>query len=111
LSEPHNFQPQASAAVHHLRYFDRAIDAVNTPETQMADNDYALGLIIEAVANGPFGKDTLIIAVEDDPCDGPDHVDSFRSVVLFAGPCVRLHSLVSVRYTTVSLIKTDTPSS
>jgi DNA-binding beta-propeller fold protein YncE len=90
----------------HLGYFDRAIDGVNTPETQMADNDYALGLLIEAVANSPFAKDTLIVSVEDDALDGPDHVDATRSVALFAGPYVRQRALVSTRFTTVSVVKT-----
>jgi hypothetical protein len=90
----------------HFGDFARAIDGVNTPETQMADNDYALGLIIEAVANSPFASDTLIISIEDDTWDGPDHADAFRTVSLFAGPYVRQHALVSNRYTTVSVIKT-----
>src|SRR2546425_3348000 len=72
----------------------------------MADNDYALALIIEAVANSPFAKETLVVSIEDDASDGPDHVDAHRSVVLFAGPYVRQHALVSTRYTTVSVVKT-----
>jgi hypothetical protein len=90
----------------HTGYFEGAIDGVNTPETQMADNDYALGLIIETVANSRFADDTLIISVEDDTCDGPDHADALRSVALIAGPYVRQHALVSARYNTVSLVKT-----
>jgi DNA-binding beta-propeller fold protein YncE len=90
----------------HFGWFDRAIDGVNTPETQMADNDYALGLIVESVANSRFANDTLVISIEDDTWDGPDHVNSFRSVALFAGPYVRQHALVSKRYTTVSVITT-----
>lgn len=90
----------------HFGAFDKAIDRVNTPETQMADNDYALGLIIESVANSPFGRDTLVIAIEDDACDGPDHVDAHRSIALFAGAYVRQNALVSQRYTTVNIVKT-----
>lgn len=90
----------------HMGDFARAIDGVNTPDTQVADNDYALGLIVETVANSPFAKDTLIIAIEDDPLGGLDHADAFRSVVLFAGPYVRQHAVVSTRYTTVSVVKT-----
>jgi hypothetical protein len=90
----------------HFGAFDRAIDGVNTPDTQMADNDYALGLLIETVANSPFASDTLIVSIEDDACDGPDHVDAHRSVTLIAGPYVRQHALVSTRYTTVSVVKT-----
>jgi DNA-binding beta-propeller fold protein YncE len=90
----------------HLGDFDKAIDGVNTPEAQMADNDYAIGLVIEAVADSPFAKDTLVVTIEDDTWDGPDHVDSFRTVALVAGPYVRQHAVVSTRYTTVSVIKT-----
>ena len=90
----------------HFGSFAQAIDGVNTPETQMADNDYALGLVIEAVANSPFGRDTLIITIEDDACDGPDHVDAHRSIALFAGAYVRQSGVVSTRYTTVNVVKT-----
>jgi DNA-binding beta-propeller fold protein YncE len=90
----------------HLGAFDIAIDGVNTPETQMGDNDYALGQIVEAVAKSPFASDTLIVSIEDDTWDGPDHVNAFRSVALLAGPYVRQHALVSTRYTTVSIVKT-----
>lgn len=90
----------------HFGNFNSAIDGVNTPETQMADNDYAFGQIVEAVANSPFSKDTLIISIEDDAWDGPDHVDAHRSIAFFAGPYVRQHVLVSTRYTTVSVVRT-----
>ena len=90
----------------HFGAFAQAIDGVNTPETQIADNDYALGLIIEAVANSPFSRDTLIVSIEDDACDGPDHVDAHRSIALFAGAYVRQNAVVSKRYTTVNVVKT-----
>jgi len=90
----------------HLGNFEHAIDGVNTPETQLGDNDYAVGRIIETVAQSPFAQETIIMTIEDDTWDGPDHVDAFRSPVLVAGPYVRQHALVSQRYTTVSLIKT-----
>jgi DNA-binding beta-propeller fold protein YncE len=90
----------------HFGNFDKSVDGVNTPETQMADNDYAVGQLIEAVANSPFAKDTIVITIEDDASDGPDHVDAQRSVALFAGPYVRQHAVVSTRYTTVSVVKT-----
>jgi DNA-binding beta-propeller fold protein YncE len=90
----------------HFGAFAKAIDGVNTPETQMADNDYALGDIVETVAKSPFAKDTLIVSIEDDACDGADHVDTHRSVALFAGAYVKHHTLVSSRYTTVSVVKT-----
>jgi YVTN family beta-propeller protein len=53
-----------------------------TPRAYMADNDLALGRIVEAVSHSPFWRDTAIVVVEDDAQDGPDHVDSHRSVLL-----------------------------
>jgi DNA-binding beta-propeller fold protein YncE len=90
----------------HTGLYSKAIDGVNTPETQVADNDYALGLIVDAVAASPFADSTLLISVEDDPWNGFDHVDGFRSVTLFAGPYIRQGVLVSKPYNTVDAIKT-----
>lgn len=53
-----------------------------TPKAYMADNDLALGRIVETVSNSPYWKDTVIFVLEDDAQDGPDHVDSHRSVLL-----------------------------
>jgi DNA-binding beta-propeller fold protein YncE len=52
-----------------------------TPKAHMADNDHALGRIVEAVSNSPYWKDTVFFILEDDSQDGPDHVDSHRSVM------------------------------
>ena len=53
-----------------------------TPQAYMADNDLALGRIVEAISKSPFWKTTLIAVLEDDAQNGPDHVDSHRSVLL-----------------------------
>ena len=53
-----------------------------TPQAYMADNDLALGRIVEAVSNSPYWKNTVIFVLEDDAQDGPDHVDSHRSPML-----------------------------
>jgi len=53
-----------------------------TPRALMADNDLALGRIVEALSRSPFWKDTLVLVLEDDSQAGPDHVDSHRSVLL-----------------------------
>jgi hypothetical protein len=53
-----------------------------TPRAYMADNDLALGRIVEALSNSPFWKDTVMFVLEDDAQSGPDHVDSHRSVLL-----------------------------
>jgi len=90
----------------HTGSFDTAIDGVNTPETQHADNDYAVGLLVEKVARSPYAKDTLIFVLEDDSQDGPDHVDSHRSTAYVVGPYVKQGEVVSERYTTVAMIRT-----
>lgn len=53
-----------------------------TPKAYMADNDFALGRIMEALTRSPFWKNTVVFVVEDDAQDGPEHVDSHRSVML-----------------------------
>ncbi len=53
-----------------------------TPRAYMADNDLALGRIIEALTRSPFWKNTVVFVLEDDAQDGPDHVDSHRSPLL-----------------------------
>jgi len=77
-----------------------------TPQFYVADNDYALGLLVEAVSNSPYWKDTCIAVVEDDAQDGPDHVDAHRSVVLLISAYNRPGLLVHEFHNTVSLIKT-----
>jgi hypothetical protein len=53
-----------------------------TPRAAMADNDLALGRIVEALSTSPFWKNTVVFVLEDDAQAGPDHVDSHRSVML-----------------------------
>jgi DNA-binding beta-propeller fold protein YncE len=90
----------------HTGDFKDAIDGVNTPDTQIADNDYAVGLLVDRVAHSKFAGSTLVFVIEDDAQDGPDHVDAHRSVAFVAGPYVKQHSVVSDRYTTVNIIRT-----
>jgi len=90
----------------HTGDFAEGIDGVNTVETELADNDYAVGLLIQKVAHSPFSKDTLIFVIEDDAQDGPDHVDAHRSIAFVAGPYVKQGAVVSHRYQTVNLLRT-----
>jgi YVTN family beta-propeller protein len=90
----------------HFGEFARAADGVNTPETQMADNDYAVGLIVEKISRSRFAGDTLIFIVEDDAQDGPDHVDAHRSIAYVLGPYVKRGAVVSTDYNTVNMVRT-----
>jgi len=77
-----------------------------TPQFYVADNDYALGLLVEAVSNSPYWQDTCIVVVEDDAQDGPDHVDAHRSVALVISAYNRPGALVHEFHNTVSFIRT-----
>jgi hypothetical protein len=90
----------------HLGSFAQAIDGLSTPEAQVADNDYAVGRLVEAVAHSPYAGSTLIIIIEDDAQDGADHVDAHRSVCFLAGPYLKRHAVVSERYSTVNVLAT-----
>jgi YVTN family beta-propeller protein len=90
----------------HMGSFSQAIDGVNTPETQQADNDYAAGLLVQKVARSRYASDTLIFVLEDDSQDGPDHVDAHRSTAYVVGPYVKQGALVSARYSTVNMLRT-----
>jgi YVTN family beta-propeller protein len=90
----------------HMGNFGTALAGINTPETQQADNDLAVGLIVQSVANSRFADDTLIIITEDDCQDGPDHVDSHRASTYAAGAYVKQAAVVSTHYSQVNAIRT-----
>jgi YVTN family beta-propeller protein len=77
-----------------------------TAQFYVADNDYALGRLVEAVSSSPYWKDTAVFVVEDDAQDGPDHVDCHRSVALLISAYNRPGALVHEFHNTVSLIRT-----
>src|SRR5262249_1747337 len=60
-----------------------------TPRAYMADNDLALGRIVEALSRSRFWRSSVVFVVEDDAQAGPDHVDSHRSVLLAISPWTR----------------------
>ena len=90
----------------HTGSFGSALGGVNTPELQQADNDYAVGLLVQTVANSPYANNTLIIIIEDDSQDGADHVDSHRATTYFVGPYVKQHAVVSTRYSQPNVLRT-----
>ncbi|HEY3627781.1 MAG TPA: alkaline phosphatase family protein, partial [Terracidiphilus sp.] len=90
----------------HTGSFGSALGGVNTPEIQQADNDYAVGLLVQTVAHSPYAKDTLIIVIEDDSQDGADHVNSHRATTYFVGPYVKKHAVVSTRYSQTNALRT-----
>jgi len=83
-----------------------AIEGINTPELQQADNDYAVGLLVEKISKSKYANNTLIFVIEDDSQDGGDHVDSHRSVAFIAGAYVKQGALVSSNYNTINFLRT-----
>ena len=79
-----------------------------TPQASVADNDLALGRVVDAVSHSPYWDDTAIFVIEDDAQDGADHVDAHRSIALVISKYApRQQAAVDHRfYTTVSVIHT-----
>ena len=77
-----------------------------TPQFYVAENDYAVGRMVEEVSNSPYWKDTAIFVVEDDAQDGPDHVDAHRSPAFVISAYNRKGALMHDFHNTVSLIRT-----
>jgi YVTN family beta-propeller protein len=77
-----------------------------TPTACMADNDLALGRLVEAVSKSKFWASTAIFVVEDDAQNGPDHVDAHRTVALAISPYSRKVGVDSTMYSTSSMLRT-----
>lgn len=78
-----------------------------TPRAMVAENDVALGRLVEAITHSPFWKETAIFVIEDDAQNGSDHVDAHRTVGLVISPFTRRGGFVdSTMYSTVSMLRT-----
>jgi DNA-binding beta-propeller fold protein YncE len=82
-----------------------------TPKSLVADNDLALGRLVDAISHSPYWDDTAIFVLEDDAQNGGDHVDGHRSIVLavskYAPHGQNDRAFVDSRfYTTVSVVRT-----
>lgn len=77
-----------------------------TPRSYMADNDLALGQVVDALSRSRFWAKTCIFVIEDDPQDGFDHVDGHRSICLVISPYTRRKAVVSEFYNQTSVIHT-----
>src|SRR4029077_8139814 len=77
-----------------------------TPRAMIAENDLALGRVVEAISKSRFWKESAIFVVEDDAQNGPDHVDAHRSVALVVSPYTRRHAVDSTLYTTAGVLRT-----
>lgn len=77
-----------------------------TPRAQVADNDLALGKIVEAITHSRFWKNTAIFVVEDDSQDGWDHVSAYRTVALVISPYSKIQKTIHLPYNQPSMVRT-----
>ena len=77
-----------------------------TPTAYVAENDLALGQVVEAVSKSKFWPHTAIFVVEDDAQNGPDHVDAHRTVALVVSPYTKRRAVDSTMYSTSSMLRT-----
>jgi DNA-binding beta-propeller fold protein YncE len=76
-----------------------------SPRAMMADNDLALGRVLEAVSHSPQWKETCIFVIEDDAQSGPDHVDGHRTSYLAISPYNKRGTVDSTLYTGTNMIR------
>jgi YVTN family beta-propeller protein len=77
-----------------------------TPEAQVADNDLAVGQVVEAVSHSRFWTNTCIFAVEDDPQNGWDHVSGYRTTAYVISPWTKRGRTIGTQYNQTSLLRT-----
>ncbi len=77
-----------------------------TPKAMLADNDLALGQLVDTVSHSPDWKDTAIFVLEDDAQAGPDHVDGHRMIAQVISPYTQIGKVDSSFYSTVSMLRT-----
>jgi YVTN family beta-propeller protein len=77
-----------------------------TPAAQVADNDLAVGRVVEAVSHSSFWTNTCLFAIEDDPQNGWDHVSGYRTTAYVASPYTKRGAVVGTQYNQTSLVRT-----
>jgi YVTN family beta-propeller protein len=77
-----------------------------TPGSQVADNDLAFGQVVEALSHSKFWPETCLLAIEDDPQDGWDHVSGYRTACYIVSPYTKRKQTISTQYNQTSLLRT-----
>ena len=90
----------------HFGSTSTAIAGLNTPSLQIADNDYAIGRVVEAISHSPYWSSTAIFILEDDSQSGGDHIDSHRSFAYVVSPYSKRGVTISTNYNTVNVLRT-----
>jgi YVTN family beta-propeller protein len=77
-----------------------------TPIAMVANNDYAVGMIVDRITHSRYWPETAIFIIEDDAQDGPDHVDARRTTAYVVSPYIKRQTIDSTLYTTSSFLRT-----
>lgn len=77
-----------------------------TPFAHVADNDLAVGMLIDHLSKSPVWKESVVFILEDDAQNGPDHVDAHRSPAFVIGPFVKRKYVDHTMYTTSGMLRT-----
>jgi YVTN family beta-propeller protein len=77
-----------------------------TPIAMVANNDYAIGMIVDRITHSRYWPETAIFLIEDDAQDGPDHVDARRTTAYVVSPFIKRQTIDSTLYTTSSMLRT-----
>jgi DNA-binding beta-propeller fold protein YncE len=100
-------------AVPHLNTFRMLSDHTEgtavgrpTPYAHVADNDLAIGMMVEHISKSPIWENTAIFIAEDDAQNGPDHVDAHRTTAYLAGGFVKRNFVDHTMYSTSSMLRT-----
>lgn len=98
------------AQLHYIWLPNDHTDGANSktlnPFQFMAQNDAALGRIVETISHSIVWKESLILVEEDDAQNGPDHVDATRTIAFAAGPYVKRGLVINDRYDQLSMLRT-----
>jgi len=77
-----------------------------SPTSAVADNDQALGMLVEYISNSPIWKESAIFVLEDDAQNGPDHVDAHRSPAFIISPFIKRSAVNHTMYSTSGVLRT-----
>ena len=90
----------------HFGSTSTAIAGLRTPSLQMADNDWAIGQLVDHISHSQYWRSTAIFILEDDSQSGGDHIDSHRSFVYAISPYSKRGVTISTNYDTVNVLRT-----
>ncbi len=78
----------------------------HSPRAMVADNDQAVGMVVDRISHSKYWKESAIFILEDDAQNGPDHVDAHRSTALVISPYIKHHFVDHTMYSTSGMMRT-----